>query len=41
MSTNAKDIATLYLIFSVFTGLIGSSLSFLMRLELSSGSTVY
>ena len=40
-STNAKDIGVLYLIFAAFSGLLGSSLSFLIRLELSSQGAVY
>jgi cytochrome c oxidase subunit 1 len=34
-SSNAKDIGILYLMFAIFSGLIGTSLSVLMRIELS------
>ena len=35
-SSNAKDIGILYLMFAIFAGIIGTSLSVLMRIELSS-----
>ena len=34
-SSNAKDIGVLYLIFSIFSGLVGTAFSSLIRIELS------
>ena len=41
MSSNAKDIGTLYLIFALFAGLVGTSFSVLIRLELSGPGVQY
>lgn len=41
LSSNAKDIGTLYLIFALFSGLIGTAYSVLIRLELSGPGVQY
>lgn len=41
LSSNAKDIGTLYLIFALFAGLAGTSFSALIRLELSGPGVQY
>ena len=41
LSSNAKDIGVLYLIFALFSGLIGTAFSVLIRLELSGPGVQY
>ena len=41
LSSNAKDIGVLYLIFAVFSGLLGTAFSVLIRLELSGPGVQY
>ncbi len=41
LSTNAKDIGVLYIIFAGLSGLVGSTLSFKIRKELAGGGNVY
>jgi cytochrome c oxidase subunit 1 len=40
-STNAKDIGNLYLIFALFSGLLGTAFSVLIRVELSGPGVQY
>jgi len=41
LSTNAKDIGILYLIFALFSGLVGTAFSVLIRIELSAPGVQY
>ena len=41
LSSNAKDIGTLYLMFALFSGLLGTSFSVLIRMELSGPGVQY
>ena len=41
LSCNAKDIGTLYLMFALFSGLVGTAFSVLIRLELSGPGVQY
>lgn len=40
-STNAKDIGTLYLVFAVFSGMLGTAFSVIIRMELASPGVQY
>ena len=40
-SSNAKDIGTLYLMFALFSGLVGTAFSVLIRMELSAPGVQY
>lgn len=41
MSTNAKDIGTLYLVLALFSAMLGSAFSYLIRLELTASGSQY
>jgi cytochrome c oxidase subunit 1 len=41
LSSNAKDIGTLYIMFALFSGLLGTAFSVLIRLELSGPGVQY
>jgi len=41
MSTNAKDIGILYLILSLFSAMLGTAFSYLIRLELTASGCQY
>jgi cytochrome c oxidase subunit 1 len=40
-SSNAKDIGILYIIFAIFAGIVGTSLSVLIRIELAGPGVQY